>query len=202
MSKSELITLPKGEAVYPALSRPDTKFNDLGTYKANVRLKVDEALPTIKKIQTIAKAHLGKAMPAKDNKVWKYETDEDGNETGFVVFTIKVNNKLSKKTGKVWDRRPLVIDGKKKEIPADVNVWGGSVIRVQVEVYPYNLPNKGINLQPTIVQVIELVTGGGKGDTSAFDEEDGYEGEEGSDADTSGFDSEGDGSADDSDVDY
>jgi hypothetical protein len=104
-----------------------------------------------------------------------------------VLFKAQAKNRL-RKDGKTWDRRPAVIDAKKNDLPTDVQIWGGSTIRVQVEVYEYNQPQKGLNLQPIMVQVIDLVTGGGRADSSAFDDEDGYEAEE---RDTSSFNDEG-----------
>ena len=73
-------------------------------------------------------------------------------------------------------------------------------MRVQFEVYPWNTgAKKGISLQPIMVQVIDLVTGGGRGDADAFDEEDGYEAEEETQANKSGFDNEDDSSTPDTD---
>lgn len=205
MSKQTIkITFPKAEAVYPALGRPDTKFDELGQYKADFRLPEAEAEPVIAKLQKIVKEHTGKAYPKKKNSMWYYEVDpETGDETGSVVFKVRVKNKLRKSDGKLWDRRPLLIDAKKNDLPTDTNPWGGTIYRVQAEVYCYHQPQKGVTLQPLVVQIIDLVTGGSKADTSAFDEEEGFEIE----ADTSDFEDEGEASfstdgADDGDVDY
>lgn len=200
MAKGTVITFPKGIAVYPALDRPDTKFDELGAYKADFKLPMAEAEPYVEKLMSIWKGHVGKAAKKNDNPMFYFETDDDGEETGNVVFKVRVKNKISQKTGKLWDRRPMVIDAKKGDFPVDVPVWGGSTIRVQVEVYEWTAggTKKGVSLQPLMVQIIDLVTGGGRGDTSAFDEEDGYETEEGANTDTSGFDDEsGDDAAND-----
>lgn len=182
------ITLPKGTLVYPALQRPDTKFDPLGAYKADVKLSKADAAPIQAKIQARAKAHTGKALKATENSCWKPEVDEDGNETGFIIFTIRVKNKTSKKDGKTWDRRPMLIGADKK--PIDVNPWGGTVAKVQAETHEWEFGGKkGISLQPTVVQILELKTGTGKeADLSDFDEEEGYTGEE---PDTSGFNDDG-----------
>lgn len=170
--KYELITFPKGVAVYPALYKPDTRFDELGQYKADFKVPMAEAKPFMEKLQKIIKEHVGKAYPAKKNPFWEYELDkETGEETGFVVFKVRAKNKISKKTGKVWDRKPPLINAKKQDLPDDCNPWGGSVIRVQGEVYLYDQPKKGGRLDIVLVQVIELVTGGSKADASAFDEE-------------------------------
>lgn len=176
MSKTnDRITFPAGEAVYPALSRPDTKFDELGQYKADFRLSEADALPYIEKLQAIIKAHTGKPYPKKKNPLWYYEIDnETGDETGYVVFKPRVKNKIRKNDGKLWDRKPLLIDSKKTPLSSDVNPWGGSTIKVQAEIYCYLQPKPGVMLQPLVVQVIDLVTGGSREDLSDFDEEDGY----------------------------
>lgn len=191
MAKNPTITFPKGVAVFPALYRPDTKFDELGVYKADFKLPAEEAAPVIEKIQAFAKQHLGKALSKSGNPVFEPEVDrETGDETGDIIFKCRVKNKLRRSDGKLWDRRPLLIDAKKNDMPSDCNPWGGSVIRVQAEVNMGDKPKKFINLQPLMVQVIDLVTGGSRGDASAFDEEDGYDASEDGEtkADTSDFD--------------
>jgi hypothetical protein len=194
------ITFPKATLVYPALQRPDTKYGAEGTYKADIRLSKAEAQPFIDRIQERAKAHIGKKVKPGQKAFYKIETDEDGNPTGNILFNIRVKNRISKKDGKLWDRRPLLIDAKK--LPVDVNPWGGTVARVQAEIYEYTYQGeKGLSLQPVVVQIIDLVTGQGREapDTDDFDEEDGYAG---TSADTSSFDDESstdDSSSDDAD---
>ena len=167
---SKFITLPAAIAVYPALHQPDTKFDELGQWKADVKLPLAEAKPYMDMIEAIHKEHTGKAVP-KDTNLWKPELDEDGKETGNIIFIIRVKNKL-KKDGKMWERRPTVIDAKKQKMSRDIKVGGGSKLRVQFEPYCWKAGVKvGVSLQPTIVQVIDLVTWG-DGAMSDFDEVD------------------------------
>lgn len=192
MAKGTLITFPKGTSVYPALNRPDTKFDELGQYKADFRLSAEEAEPYVKRLSEIWKAHTGKALKKSDNPLFYNELDDDGDETGNVVFKVRVKNRMTKK-GKLWDRKPLLIDSKKGEFPEDTAVWGGTVYRVQAEVYEWIAANKkGISLQPVMVQIIELVSGSGKGDTSAFDEEEGFSTPEEGGGDSGAFDDDED----------
>lgn len=192
MADSLKITFPKAPMVYPALYRPDTKFDALGQYKADIKLSREAAKPYMEKIQARAKAHTGKVLKASENSIWKAEVDDEGNETGNVIFSIRVKNRVGKKDGKTWDRRPLLIDAKKN--PVDVNPWGGTIARVQAEVYEWEFGGKkGVSLQPVVVQIIELITGqGSEPQLDDFDEEDGYANDG---ADTSDFDDESDGSA-------
>ncbi|KQR67889.1 ssDNA-binding protein [Rhizobium sp. Leaf341] len=186
-----VLTSTKGVAVYPALNRPDTKFDELGQYKADIKLSQEAAAPLVAAIQKVAKEHMGKVMPKAKNSCFESVLNDDGEETGEVLFKIRVKNKLRKSDGKLWDRRPLIIDAKKNDLPVAVAIWGGTTMRVQFEVYPWNTgAKKGISLQPVMVQVIDLVTGGGRGDANAFDEEDGYEAEEESSVSKNAFDNE------------
>lgn len=176
---SPVIYLPKGEAVYPALRRPDTRYDELGIYKCPVRVKEADAKEAIKELQRIAKEWTGKVLPVDKNNCWEFELDEEtGEKTGYVIFKNKARNKM-RKDGKLWDRKPVVIDAKRNVIPDDVNPWGGSTVRVKCEVYLSQNKDgkKGVSLQPLAVQVLKLVEGGtgGAPDLSGFDEdEDGF----------------------------
>ncbi|WP_319413837.1 hypothetical protein [uncultured Cohaesibacter sp.] len=174
MAKGQLITFPKGTSVYPALNRPDTKFDELGQYKADFKLPLEVAQPYIDRLLATWKSHVGKAAKKTENPMFYFELDDDGEETGNVVFKVRVKNKIGK-NGKLWDRKPCIIDAQKGDFPVDVAVWGGTVYRVQAEVYEWMASGKkGVSLQPIMVQIIDLKTGGSKGDASAFDEEDGF----------------------------
>lgn len=194
---NETLLIKRGIAVFPALQTPDCKFNDLGVYKASLKLPFDEAEPYMKKIAAAYKAHVGKPHPKKPSKgtkgaLWYMEVDDEGEDTGYVVFNISVKN-IKRKDGEIWDRKPLLIDAKRNKLGSDVNPWGGSTLTVKVEVYPWTFSTtKGISLQPLIVQVVDLVIGNGRDieDVSDFAEEEGYE------SDTSDFEDEDAGSSD------
>jgi len=204
-----MITLPAGIAVFPALNKPDTKFNDEGVYKADVFLTSEQAQPVIDQIQKVAngwmgydlsiadgtKKKKGKFVPNVDNPCFQPEFDKETGELtgrGF-VFKCQVKNRMTKE-GKLWDRRPMVMDAKKNVMSPAIPIWGGSKIRVQVEVYEWLFNSeKGINLQPVIVQVIDLKTAGAAGDAGAFNDEEG--GYETSEPDTSEFNDSDDNSS-------
>ena len=155
MANPTTITLPKGIARFPSLHRPDTKFNENGVYKANVAVPLEEAEAVMTKLQSIAKAELGKALPKSDNSLWKMEIDDNGDETGTVMFKATVKN-IIKKDGELWDRKP-------KQYDAELNVvnevvFGGSEIVVNAEVRVWEFSGKkGISLQPKAVQIVKLV---------------------------------------------
>lgn len=162
MADKITMTTPRGIAVYPRLDRPDTKFDENGTYKADLRVPADRADALIKKLSKIYRDHTGKVHPKhpeRDNKNAFYyiETDEDGEETGNVVFKLRVKNKITRK-GELWDRRPAQFDARGKPIRNPKRVGGGSELIVSFEVYLWQTPTggKGMSLQPEAVQIISL----------------------------------------------
>lgn len=201
MADSKILKV-RGIAVYPALLRPDTKFDELGQYKCD--LKIDPKSPAgakaLEAIRAAYKEATGKPHPkspdsSNRNAVYYMEVDKDTEEeTGMVILKVRVKNKLNRKSKELWDRRPAQFDAKGKPIKPK-NVWGGSVLIVNIELYIWQNRDgaKGLSLQPQAVQIIELVTGQGRERTATdygFGEEDGYSEEDG---DEHGFDDETDG---------
>jgi len=168
------LSTPVGTAVYPRLKTPDTKFDDLGIYKADVSVSAEAAAPLIDILMKIWKDHVGKAAKKADNPMFANEVDEAGEETGNVVFKLRVKNRMNKK-GELWDRRPALFDAALK--PIDVNPWGGSQYAVSFDTHCWDYGDKkGVSLQPAGVQIIELVTGDGSPNASAmgFAAQEGY----------------------------
>ena len=164
---------PVGIAVYPALSRPDTKFDELGIWKADLAVPLAEAEALMAQLSDIHKKHTGKAAKKSENTMWYLETDDQGEETGNVVFKIRVKNRLNKK-GEVWNRRPKLFDAALK--PIDVNPWGGTEMVVSFDVYEWDAGGKkGVSLQPVGVPILNLKTGSGaSGASMGFKARDGY----------------------------
>jgi hypothetical protein len=173
------ISLPLGRAIYPSLKRADTKFNELGIYKCNVSVPLQEATSTMEKLSQIHKAHVGKVPAKAENSMWKMEIDEEtGEETGNVIFKCSVKN-VQRKNGEIWDRRPKQFDAKMK--PVDLDPSGGTELYVSASIYEWVAGGKkGVSLQPLAIQIINLVERGGGADASAFgfSAQDGFEGTE------------------------
>lgn len=205
---------PRGIAVYPRLTSPDTKYNAHGTYTAKIKLTIAAAQPLIKQLQEVAKGHIGKPLPLKKNPCWFYEkvTDEDTGdetETGFVIFNMSAKNRLvkDKQSGemKLWDRKPKLFSASGKVVNK-ANVGGGSEYAVTFEIYcgKDNDGNPIMALQPTAVQIyklVEFVSGQGDVDPSQYGieaEEGGYEPDEDEGTDSGSDDSQDEGSDDSS----
>ena len=164
---------PKGTAVFPSLQRPDTKFDELGMYKADLSVPLSEAKGLMDNLGEIFKRHTGKAPNQSDNTMWYKQTDKDtGEETGNVVFKIRVKNRMTK-SGQLWDRKPVLFDAALK--PIQVNPWGGTEMIVSMSVYAWNAGGKmGVSLQPQAIQIINLVEGGTS--SHGFEATEGFDG--------------------------
>ena len=168
MADLKRYSTPPGIAVFPRLANPDTKYNELGTYKADLALDADadSTQPFMAAMLADYKEHTGKAHPKNPDKgnrdaFYYTETDDEGEYTGRIVLKLRVSNKLVKKTGKVWERKPRQFDAFLK--PIEVNPWGGSKMIVSFEVYAWSGKDnsKGFSLQPIGVQIIDLISGEG-----------------------------------------
>lgn len=176
-NNNEPISIGPGKAVYPRLAQPDTKFDELGAYKADISIPMADAEGLMAQLTAVFKKHTGKPPKKSENTMWYFETDEDGEETGNVVFKCRVKNKLRKRDGQLWDRKPKLFDAALK--PVDVNPYGGSTYVVSAEVYEWDAGGKkGVSLQPLGVQIIELVSGSGPSAAGmGFKAQEGYVGQ-------------------------
>jgi hypothetical protein len=167
-------TTPLATAVYPHLITPDTKFDADGVYKCDVKLTREEAQPFIDELEAI-RDKFWDGLVAEDKKlarqyskesVYTDELDDDGNETGMVIFKTKMKAKVtSKKTKKTYVSEPRLFDAANQRIHPE-SVYGGSRVRVAGEVKPYKMDSTkkvGVSLRLKDVQIVELVEGGGGG---------------------------------------
>ena len=190
--KNHTITTPKGTAVFPKLNEPDRRFKPEGEYKVTLRLPDDEAKPLIEKLNAIRKAAYEEECKKLGNKKlklasvpwataqnWDSETSSKVELKGFVDFKFALKAEVKTKSGKSWQQRVALFDSGLRPIPESSDpIGGGSVIRVNAEVYPWYTASLGfgISLRCRGVQVIELKTyAGGKDATSfGFAAEDGF----------------------------
>ena len=180
---------PKGVFVYPKLSEPDTKFKEEGEYSTKVRVPDAEAANLVQEIDRRAAAALAEAreneVNAKKRNAWstKYlpyeaEEDDDGNETGHILFKFKSKASGTTKGGKTWNRTIPVFDAEGTPMTG-VDIWGGTVGRISFSFVPYAgtaaVTGASVSLQINAVQVIDLVEGGNRSaDAFGFSREEGY----------------------------
>ena len=181
----EKIVSPKGIAVYPWLNRPDTKFSADGDFKVTLKVSADEAAPFIKKLDDIISNYHEEKAKA-DPKIAGYsvsppyeeETDDQGNLTGNYLFKFKQKAVIHTKDGRTIDMKVALFDASRT--PTNVNVGGGSKIKIAATVFPYAMnttKSVGLALRPSAVQILSLVSGKSNV-VSMFDDEDGFKTEE------------------------
>lgn len=188
--KQEKFTTPKGVAVYPRLTEPDTKFNAAGVFSVKLRLSEEDAQPFIDRIEALAKEKFeaekaelmkgdGKAKAkAKSlkyaDKPYKAAVDDNGDETGEIEINFKMNHKVTIK-GKETLLYPKIFDAAGKELKPAPAIWGGSVIKVAGQFNPFSTTvGVGVSLRLSAVQVLELVSsGGGNAESFGFGAEEG-----------------------------
>lgn len=210
--KNPEFTSPRGTFVYPKLNEPDYGTDDFpkpdGEYSVRLRLSEADAEPLLAKLQPLLDeayaegrkrfeelpvANRKKLKDITENDLFQVEYDKDTEEpTGNLLFkfTMKASG-TSKKTGKDWSRKPVIFDAKGRKMNNAPSIWGGTVGKVSFEVRPYFIVGTaaaGLKLGLNAVQVIDLVSGGGRdAEAYGFGEEEGYEADEDQDAEDGTF---------------
>lgn len=140
---------PVGVAVWPSLHEPDSRFGDKPAYK--VKLAFDpQTMEQVKK-QIKATAAAAGFPPAK----LPIAADKEHGEVLVAKSTYK----------------PAQFDAKNQ--PVNLNIGGGSRIRISGTLNYYKAFGGGINIYVNSVQVLELQEGRDRG-ASPFEETEGY----------------------------
>lgn len=192
-------TSPVGVAIYPHLTKPDTKFKPEGEYTVRLRFEPVDISSMIETADRLIDEKVQEVLAEKDAKwlkvnkanikkvsPFKPDLDDEGDETGKLVGNFKMKAEVTKKDGTKFVQRPKLFDAKGKETTA--SPWSGSELKVNFEFFPYfNEKDKeaGCALRLNAVQIIKLVDGG-SGDAASFGfgEEDGFADETATEAST------------------
>lgn len=186
-TKKHIFTTPKGIAIFPWLSKPDTKFNADGEYKVNLRLPEEAAADLRTKLETILDDYWNEFIETIKpplRKQWKRAEimeevlDDEGDSTGDVLMKFKLKAVVRPKGKEPFVQRPIGYDAGSppKELSKDVSVFGGSIIKVNFQAIPYDLASSktvGMSFRLLKFQVIELVSGAGGAAPSEFGSEEG-----------------------------
>lgn len=197
-------TTPAGTAVYPKLNTPDTKFKALGEYATKLVLSGEDAQPLIEKYEATLAAYFesekaelmkgdgkskakAKALKLAADKPYKPEVDDEGDETGNMVFNFKMPARIAREgkpdlvlTPDIFDAGNAAEGIKPKKLVSPPEIWSGSKLRVSFEMRPFNTNiGVGLSLRLAAVQIIELRTKGSRdADGYGFGAEDGYSGDD------------------------
>lgn len=169
-------TTAVGELAFGYITEPSTEYDEKGQYFLKLRFPAEskEAKRLIKIIDDAAQQAYDMAMEriesAAERKKLKradpsysMEEDEDGNETGNVLFNFKrkavrVDKKGNEKpvTLRLFDSigRPVEQEG--------LELWGGSEIAVAFKLVPFYTAGVGVGVSHRIeaIQIIKAVAGG------------------------------------------
>lgn len=169
---------PVGEAVYPYLNRPDSKFGD-PTYKVNLRFTGEEGKALFDKLTAQAEEALAhqKTIDASYKKIKKLkipmalEQDEEGDDIpDTYILKLKTRAFFTTAEGDSEPNNLPIVDSNKE--PTDVIIRSGSKLKVSYNLGPYTVQGGGLSARINAVQVLELAEGGGG--VSDFDKEDGF----------------------------
>jgi hypothetical protein len=203
--KAPKFVSPKGVAIFPWLDKPDTKFKAEGEYRVKLRMPAEAAAPLIEKLEAIRQAAIKEASKdpkRKGKKVkeqdppWSNVTDDDGNETGDVEFNFKrTASGVSKKTGQPWAIKPDLFGSDGEALPADVRIFGGSVLKIAFSVTSYDTAAAGVGVKLNLdgVKVLKLVESSRSAESYGFgDDTDDDDTDTSTDEGTAGAGADGD----------
>ena len=155
---------PIGEAHYPWLNKPDTKFNPDGVYKVVMSFKKSPELEfMLKDLQKLLDDFYEETINNPKNskyktKITKVDIYEITGEHGdFISMKFKQNAIIKSMNGE-FNAHIALFDSKGKPCP-ESQIGGGSRIKVCFTVAPYYVPSTrvcGLTFRPVAVQVIEL----------------------------------------------
>lgn len=165
---TKTITTNAGIARYPALNRPDTKFDEIGVYKVNLEMSSDDAAEFIATIDGMFSEFLAdKKRELKKDKLKLHAVPWEEND-GTTQLKLKVKAMGKTKAGEEYSRAPKIFgaDGQ----PLEANIGGGSKLKIAVVPYFWYTASlgAGVTLQPKAIQVLDLVTWGDGGSASAY----------------------------------
>lgn len=176
---------PAGLSKHTWVDRPDTKFDTDGLFKT--KLVGDLSNPKIvalrAKIDAAAQAAFDeelKDLTPGQRKKWQVylpytlEEDEEGNETGRIVFEFKRNAKVTiRKTGEVKELSVAVYDSAGNAVKPAPAIYGGSTIKVMGSFRPIKISatqKAGVRMDFFAVKVLKMSQGAG-GNPFSNDEE-------------------------------
>lgn len=180
---------PKGVFMYPKLTTPDTKYKAEGEFSVKLLVPASEAqslmdLTDVAAAESLAEAKENAGTPVKSKKwetkylPYEIEEDDDGNETGNVLFKFSSKASGVTKDGKPWKRKGVsLVDASGKPMRS-VDVWGGTVGYIAFKFIKYApTPQVGasVKFQLDAAQIVKLVQGGERdGASFGFAAEEGF----------------------------
>lgn len=193
---------PKGQAFFPSVVQPD-QYDDNSEPMFKCDLRLDAESKAAKDLKAKADEHANyayqeavdnaknKAAAKRIKKLVPYymEEDEDGNETGYIIFRIRSNAYRKDKNGERHPRKIAVFDasGRPMDIESSNGLGFGSLVRVGgfFNRVVGTAMGSGASMKLQAVKVIEYQSpsGGASAEDFGFDEDESDEDEEDEDND-------------------
>ena len=160
---------PIGTAKFPYLVKPDTKFDERGTYKVDLIITPKEAAvikSVATKLATSFKKDDVESNPAR--KKWGLhlplldDTNQDGEDTGQKVARFKQAASIRTRDGRDISKSILLFDSQGNRL-TDINPYSGTKMSVAYTMSAYANPTGktyGVTFRLVAAQIIELVEGG------------------------------------------
>lgn len=167
---------PEGTAVFPHLVQPDTKYNAEGEYTTKLRVEAGAAQGLIDSINGVWAKYAASLKGAAKKKAptslgYAIEYDDDGEETGYVLFKFATYATYKdKKTKEIKQKNVKMFDSAGAPTSPE-RLWGGSklVISATAKSYIKGI-NAGVKLYLDAVMIIDLVDGNdGGAESYGFD---------------------------------
>ena len=167
---ANIITTPKGKAVYPRIDTPDTKFNEDGLYSCKLHVTEDDFRAFEMGIDKLYDAAFdaeckaqGKKLKKSANKPVRITPDGD-----FEIYAKQVAQKQTKTKGLI-EFSVACFDSQGNKISTP-RVGSGSELKLAVEPNFWFIPSQGFGytLRLKAVQVIDLVEYGGGGNSESY----------------------------------
>jgi len=179
MEKLKTFTSPFGKAIYPHLTKCDVRFKPEGEFKVDLEIGEAPANALLKILKEYQAKAISKAKEVTGKEKIKEASLPYKKEDDKYIFKFKMKaSGTNAKTGESYKQRPALFDSELKPInPEDTNIWGGSILRVSYQPYPWFTPalGAGVSLRLKSVQVKELVEGSGQSaEDSGFEKVQGY----------------------------
>jgi len=162
-------TTPVGTAKFPYLVKPDTKFDDRGTFKVDLIITSKEAA-----VIKAAATELAKSFKKEDlesnttRKKWGLhlplldDIDQDGEDTGQKIARFKQAASIRTRDGREIKKSILLFDSEGNRV-SGINPYSGTKMSVAYTMSPYANPTGktyGVTFRLVAAQIIELVEGG------------------------------------------
>ncbi len=176
-TKNKFVT-PISESRWPWLMVPDTRFSEVGEYKADLIMNLATAKSLANEVALIVKEQIAKIKATNPAvATWqgqwpiKDELDEHDKPTGMKLVSFR--QKASAGNGQ-YNFEVAVVDSHKNPIPKTIKLGNGTIMRISfyVRCVEDNL-NKCIRIKfhPNAAQIIKLVEWAAD---YGFEETDGY----------------------------